>query len=226
MDLRAMLVLFVGVGCTESLPLASDSPAPARTGFAFPLLDRAAVGEIIGVDHDPAQHPPGIQSGICADYQGRAFPNCYDQHDGTDYILVGGFDRMDADSPAVVAAAGGVVVLAHDGEYDRCRLRGAEVDCDGFPRIPNEVTIEHPDGSQTRYLHLKRDSVAVQVGDQVSCGQELGRIGSSGNSSLPHLHFEVVQGNQPVDPYGLETSLWLEQATDDGLPGAECASLP
>ena len=221
-------VWFCGLAaCVEVAESPSDAPAPARMGFAFPLPDRAAVGQIIGFDHDPVAHPPGIASGICTDYQGRTFPNCYDEHTGTDYLLLGGFDRMDADSPPVVAAADGVVVSAHDGEYDRCRLQGGAVSCAGFPIVPNEVSVEHADGRISRYFHLKQGSVAVRVGDTVACGQEVGRIGSSGNSSVPHLHFEVMGRNdRSLDPYGVEDSLWLEQAAVDGLPGAECAQAP
>lgn len=61
------------------------------------------------------------------------------------------------------------------------------------------VMIEHADGSKTRYAHL---SVAlVSAGDTVSAGQALGRVGSTGRSTGPHLHFEVLDRNgRAVNP--------------------------
>lgn len=64
----------------------------------------------------------------------------------------------------------------------------------------NVVTIQHPNGWQTRYLHLSEFS--VKVGDHVTAGQQIGIMGSTGASTGPHLHFELktdVNGS-PVDP--------------------------
>lgn len=62
----------------------------------------------------------------------------------------------------------------------------------------NHVVLEHDGGLQTVYAHLS--SVSVSIGSVVREGQELGRSGSSGNSTGPHLHFEIRRGGQPVDP--------------------------
>jgi murein DD-endopeptidase MepM/ murein hydrolase activator NlpD len=61
------------------------------------------------------------------------------------------------------------------------------------------VVIEHPNGSRSRYAHL---SVAlVNSGDAVSAGQSIGRAGSSGRATGPHLHFELLDGDGvPQDP--------------------------
>jgi|GEM_PF-1042006 len=58
----------------------------------------------------------------------------------------------------------------------------------------NVIVIRHtnvPGIFATRYDHLKRDSVAVRPGDKVTRGQKIAEVGSAGNSSGPHLHFEV-----------------------------------
>ena len=55
----------------------------------------------------------------------------------------------------------------------------------------NEVTIEHGDGTLAMYSHLRKDGVAVAVGDRVLRGELLGHSGNTGWSSGPHLHFEV-----------------------------------
>jgi peptidoglycan hydrolase-like protein with peptidoglycan-binding domain len=60
------------------------------------------------------------------------------------------------------------------------------------------VTISHGDGVETMYAHLSR--VTVRTGQRVVLGQRIGRIGSSGNASGPHLHFEVRVRGAAVDP--------------------------
>ena len=44
------------------------------------------------------------------------------------------------------------------------------------------------------YAHLRRGSLAVRAGDRVSAGQELARCGNSGNSTEPHVHFQLMDG--------------------------------
>jgi murein DD-endopeptidase MepM/ murein hydrolase activator NlpD len=60
------------------------------------------------------------------------------------------------------------------------------------------VVVEHGPGLATRYAHLSAS--LVREGDTVAVGQPLGRVGTSGRSTGPHLHFEVVKDGQRVDP--------------------------
>jgi len=53
------------------------------------------------------------------------------------------------------------------------------------------------------YAHLKAGSVAVKVGDVVEAGQVLGKLGSSGNSTEPHLHFQVCDRPEPLQCAGI-----------------------
>jgi murein DD-endopeptidase MepM/ murein hydrolase activator NlpD len=65
----------------------------------------------------------------------------------------------------------------------------------------NEVVIQHADGSYSQYAHLS--SLAVSSGESVSGGQQIGLSGSTGNSSGPHLHFEIRTGpsyGSDIDP--------------------------
>lgn len=62
----------------------------------------------------------------------------------------------------------------------------------------NRVEVEHPNGMITTYSHLK--SYAVEVGDVVKEGQPLGIVGSTGNSTGTHLHFEVIIDGEKVNP--------------------------
>lgn len=62
----------------------------------------------------------------------------------------------------------------------------------------NTVVIQHPEGFQTRYAHLGASS--VKVGDTVADEQLLGVVGSTGHSTGPHLHFEVIRYGERIDP--------------------------
>jgi len=62
----------------------------------------------------------------------------------------------------------------------------------------NVVRLQHVDDTITLYAHLS--AVLVTAGDRVPAGHVLGREGSSGRSTGPHLHFEVRVGGRPVDP--------------------------
>jgi murein DD-endopeptidase MepM/ murein hydrolase activator NlpD len=60
------------------------------------------------------------------------------------------------------------------------------------------VAVDHGKGVQTRYGHLSQ--LAVYPGQQVTIGQVLGYVGSTGNSTGPHLHYEMRLNGQPLDP--------------------------
>jgi murein DD-endopeptidase MepM/ murein hydrolase activator NlpD len=101
-----------------------------------------------------------------------------------------------AHSGVDLAGTRGDPVLAADG--GKVGLIGW--DGDGYG---NFVVIDHGNGKMTLYGHL--DSVSVQTGQSVAQGQIIGAQGSTGYSSGPHLHFEVIEGATPGDPYSGET---------------------
>ena len=100
-------------------------------------------------------------------------------HGGT--INHPGFDLAAPVGAEVGAAAGGTVIHAGPaGTYG------------------NLVTVRHANGFETRYAHLS--AVDVNVGDTVQAGQDLGKVGTTGYSTGPHLHFEVRRDGQTIDP--------------------------
>jgi murein DD-endopeptidase MepM/ murein hydrolase activator NlpD len=74
----------------------------------------------------------------------------------------------------------------------------------GTPGIAgNSVVIDHGNGEYSLYAHLKPGSVVVRAGEHVTRGQQLGQVGSSGNSTEPHLHFQVCDGPDPLQCAGI-----------------------
>ncbi len=67
----------------------------------------------------------------------------------------------------------------------------------------NYVVVEHSDNESSFYAHLITNSIKVKKGDEVKQGQVLGLLGNSGNSSAPHLHFQLMQGTDILTARGL-----------------------
>ncbi len=159
-------------------------------------------------DHDPSP-------GVVLDHQGGTW--LYDQHNGLDLTLRN-FEQMDAGVP-VYAAEDGVVVARDDGHFDRNTCGIEHGVCD--EPMSNFVLVQHGNGQRTWYSHLRKDSVLVEVGDDVRRGQQIAEVGSSGNSSDPHLHFAVLEppydtgvgGDDLIDPFegpfGNSQNLWM-----------------
>jgi murein DD-endopeptidase MepM/ murein hydrolase activator NlpD len=81
--------------------------------------------------------------------------------------------------------SGTQVVAAHGGTVVKAGGNGAG---DG-PAYGNAVVIKHGNGTYSQYAHLSK--VEVRIGQVVKTGQEIARSGNTGNSSGPHLHFEI-----------------------------------
>jgi murein DD-endopeptidase MepM/ murein hydrolase activator NlpD len=83
-------------------------------------------------------------------------------------------------TPVRATAPGTVITASYQGGYGRL------------------VEIQHPDGHLTRYAHMS--AITVNVGDEVQAGDQVGRLGNTGRSTGPHLHYEVRQGDEALDP--------------------------
>jgi murein DD-endopeptidase MepM/ murein hydrolase activator NlpD len=88
--------------------------------------------------------------------------------------------RGDTGDPVRTTANGRVTVASWQGGYGKM------------------VEIDHGDGLSTRYGHMS--VIDVKVGDQVRIGQTIGKIGLTGRSTGPHLHYETRINDEAVDP--------------------------
>lgn len=181
-----LLALLLGL----SLPAQADVPVPPGGGFGLPVACPADIACTVQnyVDHDPG---PGWRDHNCG-------PLSYDGHRGVD-IRIPTLIEMRRGVP-VVAAAEGKVLIARDGQPDlMMQDTGPGKTREG--RNGNWVAVQHEGGWVTTYAHLRQGSVAVQDGDEVARGQQLGLIGLSGNSDFPHVHFAVTWRNLLLDPF-------------------------
>ena len=122
----------------------------------------------------PAGRP--IKKGWISSYYGMRndpFTGKREHHKGVDFAGKDGSD--------VIAVAGGVITWAED-RY-------------GYG---NMVEINHGNGYVTRYGHNKE--ILVKIGDKVNKGDVLAKMGSTGRSTGPHVHYEVLKNGRPVNP--------------------------
>lgn len=77
----------------------------------------------------------------------------------------------------------------------------------------NMVLVAHHDGTISTYCHLKPGSLKVTIGDVVTAGDEIGKIGNSGNSFAPHLHVHLISNGDKKSIVHYSDALFME-----GLP--------
>jgi hypothetical protein len=208
MRLTRLAIAGLLVGCA---PAATTSAAPDGPKLAFPLA--CEIGRTCEVQHyvdrDPGQ--------AVKDY--RCGRRTYDGHTGVDIRLPD--MAAQARGVDVLAAAAGRVVRLRDGVAD------VSIRSPGAPPVSgqecgNGVVVDHGGGWETQYCHLARGSVRVKVGENVTAGAPLARVGLSGNTEFPHLHLTVRKDGQIVDPFAPDageatscaprSSLWTPDA--------------
>ena len=92
----------------------------------------------------------------------------------------------------------GIDMAAPQGTVVSAAANGRVVFAGTLPERGNCIVLDHGMGVHTVYAHLSY--IAVNIGDSVTRGQPIGRVGSTGFSTGPHLHWEVRVGRTPVDP--------------------------
>jgi murein DD-endopeptidase MepM/ murein hydrolase activator NlpD len=105
---------------------------------------------------------------------------------------------------------GGLDIAAPEGREIRAVQRGTVVTAERHPGYGNMVEIRHPDGVVTRYAHASR--LHVRVGDVVDVGEAIADVGTTGQSTGPHLHLSVFEKGRTIDPH-----VYLERLRDAAL---------
>ncbi len=166
----------------EALIRAKQREAEAARAARREAARRAAQLAGITVVPETTTGPPGqllwpVSGPITSPFGYRMHPVFHRM------ILHAGID-IAANSGTTVAAAGsGTVIIA--GWGGNCG---------------NMITLDHQGGLSTTYCHLSQ--IFVGNGQEVQRGQAIGAVGATGDATGPHLHFQVMQNGNPVDPMG------------------------
>lgn len=115
---------------------------------------------------------------------------------------------------AVLAPAVGQVIHVNDGYPDLERVNELPDPAPYLkdPRLAfgNHIILEHGSGVWSFLAHLRQGSICVGVGDRVETGQIVGKLGNSGYTSGPHLHFQFMDGSDPLAASPLPVELEIE----------------
>jgi murein DD-endopeptidase MepM/ murein hydrolase activator NlpD len=221
LELAGFLLLLLGLVAAFA-PVAPSIPAR--------LLAPPVTGRWSAVN-SPASNVPS--HGIHANGQTFAIDLVYEPTEGARPEFGSGpAFRPPQDFPAfgqeLLSPAEGRVVAVRDGARDhRSRstwpayaymlLEGAFRELAGARQLlGNYLVIDLGDDSYAVFAHLQRGSVAVRPGDLVRRGDLVGRCGNSGNSSEPHLHFQLMDAPRPLVGAGLP--FLFERVQIDGSP--------
>lgn len=169
-------------------------PSDNEAGFNF---DDPFGGPASGVRTD--RHPPSPYAGTAnfilpvpkdavtiSEPYGTPRNNRRGFHTGIDLASRTGLEGL-----PIYAVAGGTVVQAMEASES---AKTAYADYGGF------VVIDHGNGLQSLYAHLRPGGVLVRPGQKVNQGEVIGEMGTTGLSTGPHLHLEMLLNGEPVDP--------------------------
>ena len=206
---------------SATLPVSTDFP---KTEWRFPLRGVSYVGWGASL-HTP--HRWVLPEAYALDIARLGENGLTYRGDGArfaDYYAYG--------AEIYAAAAGKVVESANDVPEDPSLLQLPNESTDAYTArvrenqarlmktenglMGNYVLIDHGDREYSLYAHMQPGSVRVRPGDSVAAGALLGRLGSSGNSTEPHLHFHVCSGSGALECNGVPVTfsnikvLWAE----------------
>jgi murein DD-endopeptidase MepM/ murein hydrolase activator NlpD len=185
MQMAQSLASAGGLGLTPWLEARLQGPDAPRAQGPFQLLPPREAGGIGEAGRGPLHlHPHRHEAGgLLSPVHGAIsspFGEVRHRADGSVHVHQG----IDVPAPhgtPIQAAASGQVIFSGQRQ--------------GYGET---VEIQHPDGSVTRYAHCSRR--LVEAGQSVQRGQRIAEVGSTGRSTGPHLHFEVLLQGRAIDP--------------------------
>ncbi len=197
-------------------PLPETAPVPATATFTvagLPLGDPAIAidtplrgnGAVNGCCDAPVSHRTGSQAINGAIRFPERFAIDWIQLTPDGHMFTGDGSNLSDYAyygAPVYAAADALVVSTYDGLEPQLpgkrdpNLKPADI-------TGNSIVLDLGGGTFALYAHLLKDSILVRPGDRVTAGQELARLGNTGNSDAPHLHFQLMDGPSPLNANGL-----------------------
>jgi hypothetical protein len=188
--------------------VAVTSPADRIPSHGVDMLGQRYAFDFLRVDDRPGlhAHPAGRLRGL----------------------LIGGRTReCYAWGAPVHAPMDGEVVRAVDGMDERGwlhpvrELAHAAFNALTFtpsrlPRILGNHVVLRGDGAYAAFAHFARGSVSVEDGRRVQAGDLLGRVGHTGNSTMPHLHFQLMDSDDPLTAKGVPCAFREYEVRDTG----------
>jgi len=117
----------------------------------------------------------------------------------------------------------GIDWAAPRGTAVRAAGHGIVVEAGRFGAYGHYVRIEHGATVATTYAHLEQYAPGLRVGRRVRQGDLIGRIGTTGRATGPHLHYEVLVAGQQVDPLAV-SPIVSAHASDSSAPGPDAGS--
>jgi murein DD-endopeptidase MepM/ murein hydrolase activator NlpD len=170
-----------------SLTLSEPAHAADPDGRAFVVADAPRFSPAVSLSERVTLGPAAVMPVTSYRLTGRFGASSVlwsSTHTGLDFAAAHG-------SPIYSVVSGEVVETYYDGAYG------------------NKTVIRDEDGTEWWYCH--QDGFLVAPGEYVEAGQQIGAVGSTGNSTGPHLHLEVRPGeDSPVDPYAALLELGLQ----------------
>lgn len=173
----------------KNLNLANQSNNSLKLGIPIDCNLGKDCFVLVYPDRDPSPNAIDFSCGT----------QTYNGHDGTDFGIAD--ETAMAAGVKVKAAAAGKVVRLRDGVADRRIEDEKQAAAINNIGCGNAVVLDHGNGWQTLYCHLRQGSVAVKEGMQVEKGTVLGLVGLSGLTSFPHVHLGVRYQGKVVDPF-------------------------
>ncbi len=208
--LLGLVVALLGAVAVAAALVRSSEKAPAKHAAAGPqALDDVP---LLGAEDGPAfALPIACELGRDCEIQNyvdldpgtgvrdyRCGVRTYDGHTGTDFRLRD--MAQQAQGVSVLAAAPGVVLRIRNDVPDMSVIERGAMAVEG-QECGNGLVIDHGGGLSTQYCHMAMGSLAVAPGDRVETGTELGRVGLSGQTEYPHLHFTARRDNVVIEPF-------------------------
>lgn len=190
--LVALLLTLIPACFGKQEIITSATPASANS-FRLALPINCTLGENCYIMHYVDRDPSSAEVDFGCGRQ------TYDGHDGIDFAIPD--ERAMAAGVAVKAAAAGTVLRVRDGVPDRRVEDPTQKNSVQGVECGNGVVIDHGNGWQTQYCHLRNGSIVVRPNTSVAAGTVLGMVGESGLASFPHVHLTVRYQNKAVDPF-------------------------